>query len=350
RTAKMVTYLYLSRVVYWMLWIIPLLVECGRRYSAAGRNSESRCGLGPTRYLAAPDIHPGVGDTCNYYACERGSYHLKSCPERFGVTRRFMKFGRQGIAQKFFPCIRSTHVCAKSTLNNTVSAAGVGISNSIGFVPKVNFCGIDLAIAVDVSCSISITNKVLVKQFVIDLIKRMKLGTGFVKVAGLTFGSKVNSIQFLDESRTAQRTYYNFERMKLEDKKCQTHTDKAMELIRDHIFNPRRGDRPDMKNVLILMSDGNTYHGPTPKNRIFKERTKAAGRDIRARGVESFVIGLPTATTKKKGQKRLEGVDEWLEIGGDDEHVYLLDNFNQLRAKIDQLISASCKDSEFKFW
>ncbi|CAH1779201.1 unnamed protein product [Owenia fusiformis] len=347
-------YLCLNHIICWIILTSSLTIEGARKYSAPGRTSTSRCGLGPTRYLAAPEINPGEGDICNYFACERGIYRLKSCPKGFGVHRKFMKIGRRGIAQNTFPCIIRTSACKRTVLNDIVSAAGTNSSNTssstntldkIPFIPKVAFCGIDLAIAVDISCSIAIEDKILVKKFVTDLIKRLKIGTGFVKVAGLTFGSEVFPIQFFDESRSTQATNYNFERMKLVDKRCRTHTDEAMELIRDHIFTKARGDRPDKKNFLILTSDGNTYHGRTSDNSMYKERTKAAGRDIRAKGTETFVVGLPT---KKKG--KITGMDEWMEIGGDENHVFLLESFNQLSAKIDELISASCKDSEFNFW
>ncbi|CAH1779203.1 unnamed protein product [Owenia fusiformis] len=304
----------------------------GSRYSARGQQPTSRCDMGSRRYLAA-----GPRRACSYLSCKNYGYQEQNCPAGTRVDTKFLKKGRNKIAQRMFPCIRKGPAC-RNVLNDAV--VPVGKKPSLG----LKFCGIDLGIGIDTSCSISEENKQLVKSFIVALLSKLKIGFGYVKVAGLTFAEKPKVIQLLDQSNSNQATNYRFKNMDLKADRCRTHTDDALAFFNDIVFKESHGDRPKKKNILIFMSDGSTYHGKNVKNDVYVERTKRIGRELRERGVESFVLGMPT------NKNKIVGMEEWIEIGGDSAHVFQLKSFAELSSRIDELILRSCENATMNFW
>ncbi|CAH1779204.1 unnamed protein product [Owenia fusiformis] len=281
---------------------------------------------------------------CSYYRCVFGRYIKKDCPSGRQLTSQFVKWGSRGYAYKYNPCGERVTKCHDVTFGRLGDEVV-----PVGLKPyfTLESCGIDLGIGLDISCSISDENKQLVKDFTLNIINRFKIGRGFLKVAGVKFAEKPQVIQFLDQSTSNQATKFKFKSMDLTADRCRTHTDDALAIFRDEIFSKERGNRPDKKDILVFMSDGSTYHGKNVDNNVYVERTKRIGRELREKlGVETFVLGMPT------NKNKTVGYDEWMEIGGDHEHVITLASFRELDSKINELLKNSCKETilDPNFW
>ncbi|CAH1796764.1 unnamed protein product, partial [Owenia fusiformis] len=295
-----------------------------RKFSEPGKTIKSRCHHANERYIVEniPPIFRLEKVLCDYYRCDNSYYEKTRCPDGIGIGEDFLETAKAGIAHSLNPCNLRTEECAQQ---NPIQR------------PDLSLCGMDLMLVIDMSCSISDANKTTVIKFVNNLIRKFRLGPLHVKIAGVSYASKVNNIQTFKEGRSRPLTLKNFDKMVRNDSRCHTVTHKALEAVRDIYFTKENGDRGSFKNVMIVATDGNSYEGKKVDKEMLSNQTIALGTELRERGVMSMVIALPK---RKKGA--LVGMNEWLGIAGDPKNVLYMNSFEELENKTQLIADKSC--------
>ena len=117
---------------------------------------------------------------------------------------------------------------------------------------------------VDESLSVKVPNYVRMKTFLTQFIYQFDPDTHF---SIITFAGKANvRCKFSDKRcQTADGTYDLIS--EIPDKLFYgTYTDKALIAANEIVFTPENGDRADVKNVVIVITDGKTMKGAAPFN------------------------------------------------------------------------------------
>lgn len=146
---------------------------------------------------------------------------------------------------------------------------------------------IDLAILLDASGSVELKNFELMKDFVRELIPVVDEGGNNVRVGVIVFESNA-SVQFYLRSFKTRNDVLNAIRKIKYTEGSSTNTAVALEYMRTTMFNGTKGDRPNVDNVAILMTDGKSDN---------TSLTVAAARRAKEQGVTIYAIGIDNPNT-----------------------------------------------------
>ena len=120
------------------------------------------------------------------------------------------------------------------------------------------------------------------KSFFTNVASNLKIGPQDTRVSLIYFSHEAFVLFYLD-------TYNNYEDIRnaietLDIIGSKTNTSGALKLMNDYVFTPTHGDRPDIHNVAILMTDGQSN---VDESQTLPEATRA-----KQLGVRMFVVGL----------------------------------------------------------
>ena len=122
-------------------------------------------------------------------------------------------------------------------------------------------CPVDVVFVVDGSDSISNTEWTLAISFLNQLVGRLDVDSGITRVGALTFSSSIGSVFNLDQYTTVAGAQSGISG--LVHQKEGTDTEEALNYVRTDMLISAAGDRPDVPNVVVVMTDGisrNTTH------------------------------------------------------------------------------------------
>ncbi|CAH1784327.1 unnamed protein product [Owenia fusiformis] len=282
---------------------------------------------GATRKYAPVDIN-GL-KKCQFYECDGVEYLMRVCPDGMGVTQ---SFGSK-ITSGQYPCVASNPKCKRSLLEK-----------GIGDI-EINVCGVDLAFVIDVSCSLAKENKEKVKDFVLAITRRLPVRPAFTQIAGVSYAKTVYPLLHFN-SATKQKDVMNLLRQNLrtEDlaaKDCGTATYLALQAAREELFNKANGDRPERKNVVILMTDGRSYPAEDAPKAI------AAAKALKDDGAIINVVTLPnlsesTGTPEEVAEKKKLAEMEFSAFPSSPKNRWDLKSFEDLDTIVNELTSMSC--------
>ena len=129
---------------------------------------------------------------------------------------------------------------------------------------------LDVGIILDSSGSVGIGNYDIAKNFLIDLVDKMHVANGKTHVGVIHY----SSISYLDwnfESDIAKdATALKKAIQKLPYQSGWTRTDRALEMAAEMMFKPEKGDRTDVPNVLVVITDGRTSPGSKKYEDVLK--------------------------------------------------------------------------------
>lgn len=172
---------------------------------------------------------------------------------------------------------------------------------------------IDLAFLIDSSTSIGRRDFRNQIQFVNDFVDFLDVGSGATRVAAVTFSDNVfpnfgfndftTKIDVLSAINDIEIHYGN------------TRTDLALKYTHENIFAPDNGERSDVIDVVIVLTDGESS---------WPKKTHNEAALIKDRGAYIFVIGVG----------RRVNVDELNEISSDPDQKFtiLVSSFSQLNS------------------
>ena len=153
-------------------------------------------------------------------------------------------------------------------------------------------CPLDLALVVDASGSIKDGNTKNwddVLQFLRRLVDRIDLTS--IRLASLSFGSISRITFYFDQYTTAEQykqaintTFYDY---------GETNTTGALRAARTRLFAHNRGDRPEARNAILLLTDGKPNVEFNPESQLYDEvarvKSHAGGTQIIGVGVTNQV-------------------------------------------------------------
>uniref|UniRef100_I3KW07 VWFA domain-containing protein n=1 Tax=Oreochromis niloticus TaxID=8128 RepID=I3KW07_ORENI len=241
-----------------------------------------------------------------------------------------------GLTMKSDPTAQKTVVCGPTIPKDCKSITmynGVCFhmdrSNTFGLPipssPDVCPTQVDIAFLLDGSGSVSISDFQTMTKFVEDLIK------SFLSVDAQFSVSQFSSLP---------RVHFYFKKfsssgsLKTEiDGITQlggsTHTAKAIRHVVNNVFTPQRGSRPDVKKVLIVITDGQSNDRYDLGN-----AAQLAGNQ----NIVRFAIGVGNAFFQPEAKKELRTIAS----SPSDNHVFQVQNFNAL-----EIIRQSLQDKIF---
>ena len=105
-----------------------------------------------------------------------------------------------------------------------------------------------------------------------------------------------------------------------------TNTQDALRLSYESVFVSNRGDRPGVRNVAVVVSDGNSN--------IAADRTQAEAETARQRGIELFAV----AVGEQSNDVEMAGIAS----DPDSEHLLSMRTDDQLNATANRLLQLLC--------
>ena len=186
---------------------------------------------------------------------------------------------------------------------------------------------IDLIFVLDSSTSVTEANFVKMKNFVSYLLAEAELGPDPTQVGLITYSNN-DTIQFhLDDIWNKQNMLKELEQLRYTP--GNTNTAAALRTMREIMFSRQKGDRPRVRNVAIVMTDG--------VSNIQQRRTIPEANAARSQGIEIYAIGIGLG-------------DDVQELGGIadrpfDEHVFTVDDFDELENLRGKVMSRICSSS-----
>ncbi|CAH1796794.1 unnamed protein product [Owenia fusiformis] len=150
-------------------------------------------------------------------------------------------------------------------------------------------CGLDIVWAIDTSCSISMENKLKVRDFVKKMTTKFDIGTSPNKtlMAAVAYDKGTDHQFYLNDNTDKKSLRKAASKIDLRKKGCKTFTFDALREAREVYFTAKHGDRPDVINILILITDGITF----PWERQWETIEQA--ELLRNTGAFILVINLP---------------------------------------------------------
>lgn len=183
---------------------------------------------------------------------------------------------------------------------------------------------IDLVFVIDASTSVREQNFELIKDFVRIFLSDADIDNGNVRVGILIYSTEAY-IQFHLNKYTSRVDIYNA----IDDipyRHGSTNTADALETMRTNLFTPANGDRSDVENIAIVITDG--------ISNINSKRTIPEAQLARDAGIHIFVIGI--------------GLTETTEIDGIvskplDKNKFTVTDFSELRDLKQSIFAALCE-------
>jgi len=115
---------------------------------------------------------------------------------------------------------------------------------------------IDIVFVVDASGSIGSTNFNLVKSFLSRLVGRLDIDSGNTRVALVTYASNVGSGFNLSDYNTVASIQRAISRLTYSS--GGTNTAAALAYVRTTMLTSAAGDRSNVPNVVVVLTDGNS--------------------------------------------------------------------------------------------
>ena len=149
---------------------------------------------------------------------------------------------------------------------------------------------VDLVFVLDYSGSVKAGNFTLVKKFTKDFLRDADIDGGSVRVGVIVYSTD-NKVAFnLNNFSSKAQVFNAIDAIPFKGGK--TNTGSALETMRSEMFTVVNGDRPDVDNVAIVITDGESHDNPISVADLARDD-----------GIDIFAIGIGGAN-----QTELEGI------------------------------------------
>ncbi|XP_028834922.1 collagen alpha-1(XXVIII) chain [Denticeps clupeoides] len=214
---------------------------------------------------------------------------------------------------------------------------GLTREDIIKMIKEVCGCGIkckerpmELVFVIDSSESVGPENFEIIKDFVTALVDRVTVGRNATRIGIVLYSLEVrvefNLVRYInkqDVKQAVRNMLYIGEG---------THTGTAIRKATQEAFYSAR---PGVRKVAIVITDGQTDKRDPVK-------LDMAVREAHAANIEMYALGI--VNTSDPTQKEFLQELKFIASDPDNEHVYLIDDFNTLSALESKLVSQFCED------
>jgi len=165
---------------------------------------------------------------------------------------------------------------------------------------------LDLFLIVDASSSIGTENFALVRRFIKSLADYFEIGQDRVRIGLISFNRKVSNILKLSDVEDKEMLDAAVDSIPYNGKG--TNTGRALQEVVDNAFVRKNGDRPDVENQVVVITDGKS-----------KDDIKTPGRALK-KIAHVMAIGVGVKVRAK----------DLFELASDDEYVYTPESYSEL--------------------
>ena len=181
-----------------------------------------------------------------------------------------------------------------------------------------------MVFVLDASTSVTEPNFELMKDFVKDFLFEADIDGGNVRV-GLIIYSTEDHVEFQMNSYKTKADVYNAID-EIPYRYGSTNTADALLTMRSEMFTRANGDRPNVDNICIVVTDG--------VSNINARRTIPEAEQARADGIHIYAIGIGLTDTRE-----LDGIAS----KPIDENRFAVDDFTELHELRHHVFSSLCK-------
>lgn len=186
----------------------------------------------------------------------------------------------------------------------------------------------DLVFVLDASTSVTEPNFLVMKDFVKDVLENANIDDGHVRVGAIIYSNE-DYLQFnLNEHQDKLSLFRAIDNIPY--RYGGAYTASALYTMRTKMFRPNRGDRRDVQNVAILITDGASTIRP--------RRTMAEARRIKGAGIHIYAIGVGLTDTTELDAIASRPLDE---------NRFVVDNFADLRNFRSDVFAVLCESMSF---
>ncbi|XP_030610476.1 integrin alpha-M-like [Archocentrus centrarchus] len=266
------------------------------------------------------------------YRCTTSPSNCKNIPLQAPDFAANMSFG---LTMTSDPTAQNTVVCCPSVPKDCKSITmynGVCLQiNSSTFGPPIpsalEECPLqaDIAFLLDGSGSVSSPDFRTMKKFLKDLIHIFLSSDTLFSVSQFSSSPEVHfPFRKFDSSESVDTDID-----KINQHRGPTYTAKAITHVVENVFTPESGSRPNVKKVLIVITDGQSND---------PENLPGATEKAKSKKIVRFAIGVGDAFTKPEAKKEL-GI---IASPPSDKYVFQVDSFNAL-----EIIKQNLRDKIF---
>lgn len=189
--------------------------------------------------------------------------------------------------------------------------------------PKCGLTETDLVMVLDSSTSVTAQNFEKMKQFVKDLLKEADVDRGSTQVGIVTYSTGVY-IQF------HLNKYHSLSAMlravdEIPYRYGSTNTADSLKVLRSQMFTSHNGDRPNVRNVAIIVTDG--------VSNINGRRTVPEAEMVRSAGIYVYAIGIGLADETELRELPSHPVSE---------NTYTVQDFDELQGLEQKIFTSAC--------
>ena len=192
-------------------------------------------------------------------------------------------------------------------------------------------CVVDIALVIDMSGSIEDTGKgnwALQMGFIKRLISNLEVGKDKSRIAAVTFGNKAELHFTLDTYSNVDDVLAHIDRIPYEG--GNTNTTGGLQVANQQIFSPSGGDRTNVQDLVVLITDGN----PTRA----KEQLPGTAKAIRDRGIRIIGVGVTNLINQDVFRKVVTQPFE--------KNYFPVTDFNALLGFVEAVTQASCRTAK----
>ena len=172
----------------------------------------------------------------------------------------------------------------------------------------------------------SFDNWQLLLEFLANVARRLSISQAGTHVGAVVFSDRGTLLFGLDEFSNGNDLANAF--LGITYPGANTNTSGGLWVARSQLFNARRGDRPNVPNLLIVITDG--------KSTFDADRTIPTAEDLRRDGVEMVSIGV----TNSIDEDELRGLSSSPQVRG--QNYFTSVDFQQLETIIEGLLVQAC--------
>ncbi|KAK3083543.1 hypothetical protein FSP39_025167 [Pinctada imbricata] len=183
----------------------------------------------------------------------------------------------------------------------------------------------DLIFLLDSSGSVGRKHFRNIKQFVYSIVDQLTIGPDDTRVAVATYSSKARMGFNLDQYYSKQKIQNAISAM--EYRYGNTNTAGGLKMVRRNILSSQRGDRPNVPNILVVVTDGVSNVNP--------ENTIPQAGFIKDSGTHIFAIGVGGFQPDELNAIASEPAAD---------NAFLVSDYSDLFTLSDTIVSGTCKD------
>ncbi|KAM7452303.1 hypothetical protein ABFA07_000467 [Porites harrisoni] len=184
---------------------------------------------------------------------------------------------------------------------------------------------LDVGVIIDSSNSIKPYDYAKARRFLQSLARRLQASEAGSHMALILYSWEAHTYHRFTDSQNINSLLQNIG--KLPHIQGGTRTDRALELAAEDFFGwQETGDRPDVPNVLLVLTDGNTNEGSKPFSQVLTP--------LEAAGVRRIAIGIGNEINK----------GELVQIAGNQQDVIQVNSYGDLIKKLEDIMKLACED------